>query len=166
MESIQKERENLIESFGVYFETFYHMSPLGSRILGLLIIDGIKTGLTFEQIVEKTGASKSSVSTNLNLLLKMGKTNYFTLPGDRKKYYRPSPFSERLNSYLKIVACEKKIIDKMLSYREQTMSSLEETINLEDIKAYKTHVVKVEELIKETISEFQKIEKTTSNKSN
>ncbi|KLT70402.1 MULTISPECIES: GbsR/MarR family transcriptional regulator [unclassified Flavobacterium] len=158
MKSIQKEREDLIESFGVYFESFYHMSPLGSRILGLLIVDGIKEGLTFEQLVEKTGASKSSVSTNLNLLLKMEKINYFTIPGDRKKYYKSSPFSERLNSYLKIIAYERKIIDKMLSYREKTMSSPEELINLDNTRAYKAHVIKVEELIKETISEFTEIE--------
>ncbi|WP_166924238.1 GbsR/MarR family transcriptional regulator [Flavobacterium poyangense] len=163
MKSIQKERENLIESFGVYFESFYHMSPLGSRILGLLIVDGIKSGLTFEQLVEKTGASKSSVSTNLNLLLKMEKVTYYTISGDRKKYYRSSPFSERLKSYLKIIAYERKIIDQMISYREKTMSSPEELINLENGMAYKSHVIKVEELIKETISKFKEIENPTNN---
>lgn len=163
MKSIQQEREDLIESFGVYFESFYHMSPLGSRILGLLIVDGIKSGLTFEQLVEKTGASKSSVSTNLNLLLKMEKVTYYTISGDRKKYYRSSPFSERLKSYLKIIAYERKIIDQMISYREKTMSSPEELINLENGIAYKGHVIKVEELIKETISKFKEIENPTNN---
>ncbi len=77
MATIQKEREELIEMFGIHFELLYNLPPLGSRILGLLIIDGCKTGLTFEEIVEKLGASKSSISTNLNLLLKMDKLLHF-----------------------------------------------------------------------------------------
>ncbi|MCV9928805.1 hypothetical protein OIU83_14130 [Flavobacterium sp. LS1R49] len=155
----QKEREELIELFGIHFESVYNLPPLCSRILGLLIVEACKSGLTFEQIVEKVGASKSSVSTNLNFLLKLGKIDYYTLHGDRKKYFRPSPFSERFANYLKILEFEKKIIDKMISYREKTMDSSEERINLEHAKAYKSHVIKVEELLQETITEFIEIEK-------
>lgn len=158
----QKEREELIELFGIHFESVYNLPPLCSRILGLLIVEACKSGLTFEQIVEKVGASKSSVSTNLNFLLKMGKIDYYTLHGDRKKYFRPSPFSERFGNYLKILEFEKKIIDKMISYREKTMDSSEERINLEHAKAYKSHVIKVEELLQETISEFIEIEKVNN----
>jgi DNA-binding transcriptional regulator GbsR (MarR family) len=158
----QKEREELIELFGIHFESVYNLPPLCSRILGLLIVEACKSGLTFEQIVEKVGASKSSVSTNLNFLLKMGKIDYYTLHGDRKKYFRPSPFSERFSNYLKILEFEKKIIDKMISYREKTMDSSEERINLEHAKAYKSHVIKVEELLQETISEFIEIEKVNN----
>jgi DNA-binding transcriptional regulator GbsR (MarR family) len=158
----QKEREELIELFGIHFESVYNLPPLCSRILGLLIVEACKSGLTFEQIVEKVGASKSSVSTNLNFLLKMGKIDYYTLHGDRKKYFRPSPFSERFANYLKILEFEKKIIDKMISYREKTMDSSEERINLEHAKAYKSHVIKVEELLQETISNFIEIEKVNN----
>ncbi|KFF15130.1 GbsR/MarR family transcriptional regulator [Flavobacterium hydatis] len=158
----QKEREELIELFGIHFESVYNLPPLCSRILGLLIVEACKSGLTFEQIVEKVGASKSSVSTNLNFLLKMGKIDYYTLHGDRKKYFRPSPFSERFSNYLKILEVEKKIIDKMISYREKTMDSSEERINLEHAKAYKSHVIKVEELLQETISKFIEIEKVNN----
>ena len=69
--SIHKEKEELIELFGNHFESVYHLPPLCSRILGLLIVEACKAGLTFEQIVEKVGASKSTVSTNLNFLLKI-----------------------------------------------------------------------------------------------
>jgi DNA-binding transcriptional regulator GbsR (MarR family) len=101
MTDILKEKEELIEMFGVHFESTYNLPPLASRILGTLIIDSCRTGLTFEDLLERMGASKSSVSTNLNLLLKLGKIKYYTVAGDRKKYFRPSPLSERLTSYRK-----------------------------------------------------------------
>ncbi|MCV9933816.1 hypothetical protein OIU80_16150 [Flavobacterium sp. LS1R47] len=158
----EKEREELIELFGIHFESVYNMAPLCSRILGLLIVEAYKDGLTFEQIVEKMGASKSSVSTNLNFLLKIGKIDYYTLHGDRKKYFRPPPFSERFTNYLKILEFENKIIDKMIFYREKTMSSPEERMNMEHAKAYKSHIIKVEELVKETITEIIEIEKVNN----
>jgi DNA-binding transcriptional regulator GbsR (MarR family) len=137
MATAQKEREELIEMFGIHFELLYNIPPLGSRILGLLIIDGCKTGLTFEEIVEKLGASKSSISTNLNLLLKMDKINYYTLSGNRKKYFKPSPFSE-------------------------TVSCAEEQCNMENVKAYKAHVCEVEELLIKTIDKFKEIERNNT----
>lgn len=158
METIQKEREELIEMFGIHFELLYNLPPLGSRILGLLIIDGCKTGLTFEELVIKMKASKSSVSTNLNLLLKMGKITYYTVAGDRKKYFKPSPFSERLANYIKLVDFEKKILDRLIHYREQTITCSEEQYNMEDIVAYKLHVCEVEELLVKTIEKFKIIE--------
>lgn len=162
MQKIQKEREELIEMFGLHFELLYNLPPLGSRILGLLIIDGCKSGLTFETIVEKMKASKSSVSTNLNLLLKMDKITYYTVAGDRKKYFKPSPFSERLANYIKLLEFEKKIIDRLIDYREKTVSCSEEQYNMENVKAYKNHVCEVEELLIKTIDQFKEIEKNNS----
>lgn len=157
---LKQQKEELIELFGQHFENLYHLSPLGSRILGNLIVDGCKSGITFEELVERTGTSKSSVSTNLNLLLKSGKITYYTITGDRKKYYRASPFSERLANYVKIINFEKEIIDKMISYRTKTLSSVQEQNSLDNTKAYKAHMTKVEELILETIDTFKQIEKT------
>ena len=111
MESTHKEREEIIEMFGIHFESVFDISPLAGRILGMLIVDGCRTGLTFENLVEKLGASKSSISTNLNLLLKMEKITYFTIAGDRKKYYKPAPLSDRFSNYLKMLKSEQLIID-------------------------------------------------------
>lgn len=159
MSDIQKEKEELIEMFGIHFETLHHMPPLASRILGTLIVDSCKTGLTFEELVERMSASKSSVSTSLNLLLKIGKIDYYTLAGDRKKYFKPRPFSERLTNYMKMIEFEKLIIDRMLSYREKTASCPEERCNLENVKEYKNHVLEVEGLLLKTIDRFKEIEK-------
>ena len=103
-------------------------------------------------------ASKSSVSTNLNLLSKMDKITYYTVAGDRKKYFKPSPFSERLANYIKLVDFEKTILDRLIHYREQTITCSEERYNMEDIIAYKTHICEVEELLIKTIEKFKIIE--------
>lgn len=158
MTDIQKEKAELVEMFGVFFESTHHLPPLASRILGNLIIDGCKTGLTFEDLVERMSASKSTVSTSLNLLLKMEKVTYYTLTGDRKKYYKPSPFSNRLQNYLKMIELEKTIIEKMMNYREKTVSCPEERCNLENMQEYRKHVLNVESIIENTIKRFKEIE--------
>ncbi len=164
MDNIQKEKDELIEIFGIHFESLYQIPPLAGRIIGLLIVDGCKSGLTFETLVEKLCASKSSISTNLNLLLKMEKINYFTKVGDRKKYFKSANLSDRLSNYLKFLESENFITDKILQYREKTASCSEEKCNLENIKSYKKHLQEVEKSLLQTIAEFKKIE--TLNQSN
>ena len=160
--NVQKERAELIEMFGIHFETLYHLPPLASRILGILIVEADRYEITFESLVEKTNASKSSVSTNLNLLLKLGKITYYTLPGDRKKYFKPSPFSERMSNYVKIIGFEKEIIKRMMSYREKTATTPAEIDNLEHTKEYERHVLQMEELLLRTIKKFKEIENKKS----
>lgn len=157
------EREEIIELYGNHFEKLYNIPPLASRILGTLIIDGCKTGLTFESLVEKMSASKSSISTNLNLLLKMDKISYFTKTGDRKKYFKPANLSERLANFHKLIDYEMVIIDRMINYREATASCPEEKCNLENVKAYRNHLIEVGKVFTQTISEFKKIEINNNN---
>lgn len=162
--NIAKEREEIIELYGNYFEKLYHIPPLAARIMGTLIVDGCKTGVTFESLVEKLGASKSSISTNLNLLLNMEKITFFTKAGDRKKYFKPANLSERLTNFLKLIDSEMVIINRMVDYREATVSCSEERCNLENIKAYRTHVIEVEKVFIKTINEFKQIEINNNNK--
>jgi DNA-binding transcriptional regulator GbsR (MarR family) len=166
MSDIKKEKEELIEMFGIHFETFHNLPPLGSRIFATLILDCCSIGMTFEDVVERLGASKSSVSTNLNMLLKLGKISYYTLPGDRKKYFKPSPFSERFSNYMKMIEFEKIILDRMLAYREKTASCAAERGDLVNTKAYKEHVMQMEELLANTIKKFKEIEANKSNHNN
>lgn len=158
MSNIQKEKEDLIEMFGIHFETHHRFSPLSARILALLIVENCKPGLTFDDLVLKLGASKSSVSTNLTLLLKMGKLEYFTVSGDRKKYYRPSSFGSRMRSYLQIVLDEKKMVDRMVTYKNKIAKTDTEFINLEMLKVYQEHVQDFEGFLNKTIKKLDKIE--------
>jgi len=152
------EKSELIELFGIHFERLYNISPLGGRILATLVIDGCKSGLTFDELVEKMQASKSSVSTNLNLLLKTNKIEYFTVAGDRKKYFKAAPLSQRLKNYLTIVDGEKMLIDKLMDYRKKNISCVQEEINFQNMCAYKEHVLQVEQLLLSTINKFKSIE--------
>lgn len=163
MSDTQKEKEELIEMFGVHFESTFNLPPLASRILGTLIVDGCRSGITFEELVERMNASKSSVSTSVNLLLKLGKIKYYTMCGDRKKYFKAAPFSERLSNYIKIIEFEKEMIDRMLAYREKTASCSAELCNLENTKAYREHVLEVEQLLLKSIQRFKEIEQGKSN---
>lgn len=162
MADLKKEREELIELFGIKFESLHHLPPLASRILAILILDGCSQQFTFEDFIEVTGASKSSVSTNLNLLLKLGKITYYTLPGDRKKYYRPAAFSERFDNHIKMIESEKNIIEKMLVYRQATITCQEEQFDLDRCKAYQQHMLAMEDLLATTIKKFKDIESKIS----
>jgi len=156
--TMQEERQEIIELFGIHFEQLYNIPPLAARIIGTLIIDGCKTGLTFDELVEKMQASKSSISTNLNLLQKMDKIFYFTKVGDRKKYFKAAPLSERINNFLSLVNNEKVLIDRIINYREKNISCVQEEINLQNAYAYKEHMIKAEQLLLNTINEFKRIE--------
>ncbi len=103
MKKFSSEKCSLIEEVGHNFECRHNMSPLSGRIYGCLILSGIE-GFSFEEIVEITQASKSSISTNINLLLQLNYIEYFTKTGDRKRYFRPT------ESYLKITLQSYKII--------------------------------------------------------
>lgn len=162
----KKEKEEIIELFGVHFETHYNIPPLASRILGTLILDSCKSGITFEELVERTGASKSSVSTSLNLLLKMEKIVYYTVPCDRKKYFKPSALSERFSNYMKMIDFEKKIVDRVIAYREKTAECSAEQCNLKTSTAYKEHILEVEQLMERTIQKFKAIEAEIGNNNN
>jgi DNA-binding transcriptional regulator GbsR (MarR family) len=156
--SLQKERNEIIELFGLHFSSLFRIAPLAARILGVLMVDGCKSGLTFDALVGKLAASKSSISTNLNLLLKMEKIYYFTIAGDRKKYFKSAPLSDRLSNYLKIIESESYIINKIHNYREKTTSCAEEQCNLENIISYKNYLQEVEKSLQKTLAEFKKIE--------
>lgn len=83
---ICKQKQGLIEKLGVAIEQKDQLAPVAARILAYIILTG-KVGTTFEDLVSKLCASKSTISTHLNHLADLKKVLYFTKPGDRKKYY-------------------------------------------------------------------------------
>ena len=153
-----EEKQDIIEMFGIHFEQQYNITPLAARILGVLIIDACKSGITFEELVTKMKASKSSISTNLNLLQKMKLITYYTISGDRKKYFKAAPLSERLKNYLTLIDNEKILIEKVITYRENNNSCPQEKISLQNSYAYKEHILNVEELLNNSIKKFKEIE--------
>lgn len=152
------EKEELIEMMGIHLQNQHSIPPLSGRIWAVLIIEGKENGLTFDYLAERLQASKSSISTNLNLLLKTDKIYYSTILGDRKKYFRSYPFSERFERLLKNMEFEKKLIDKVIKYKSREASCAAEKCALENIKAYKEHLKEMEKLTQKILKDLQNIE--------
>lgn len=81
-----KEKHRLVEKLGVIIENKDQMAPVAARIISYVILTG-KKGVTFDDLVTHLCASKSTISTHLNHLSDLGHLEYFTKPGDRKKYF-------------------------------------------------------------------------------
>src|SRR5690554_7890175 len=129
------EREELIEMMGIHLQNQHSISPLTGRIWGTLIMEGKTKGLTFEYLVEKLQASKSSISSSLNLLVKTNKIYYNTIEGDRKKYFRAYPFSERFVRLLQNMEFEKTLLDNIIVYKSKEEKTFENACSLEDRKS-------------------------------
>ncbi|SRR5690554_2475607 len=80
------DQKQLIEKVGVMNER-QGLQPAAARILALLLVSP-ETELGFDQIRETLNLSKSAASNSLNLLMNIGKIDYVTKPGDRKRYFR------------------------------------------------------------------------------
>lgn len=83
----QKQKE-LVEKIGIYFEQ--GMQPAAARILALLIVAD-EESFSFDEIREAQKLSKSATSNGINYLLSLKKIDYYTKPGDRKRYFKWSP---------------------------------------------------------------------------
>ena len=117
MKVCSEEKRKLIEEIGVHFEQVHQLSPLAARIYAVLILSP-NDGHTFEEIMEITKASKSSVSTQLNLLLQLRKVEYFTKSGDRKRYFRTDKMYLKyvLEEYLETVSEELRLVEKITQF--------------------------------------------------
>ena len=119
---MEKTKEEIIETIGLHLEQEHNLPPLAARIYAILILTD-KDGLTFEGCLERLGASKSSISTSLNLLLNMDLVTYFTKSGDRRRYFTTAKkktfFLSKLQENLKRVETEKSIITLVLNYHEK-----------------------------------------------
>lgn len=120
MKDYSAEKKEAVESIGLHIEKRTQIAPLAARIQALMILNSDK-GMTFDEIVAFTQASKSSVSSNLNLLLQMKSSEYYTVPGDRKRYFRSSKdyLFLRLEKYLEMVNEEIEITNQINDFNEK-----------------------------------------------
>lgn len=101
---LTEEQQNLIERFGVLHDQLGH-SPATGRIIGLLLV-APSPALTFDEIRDALGLSKSSTSAGLNLLLNLGSVTYTTRPGQRRRYFKKNyddwekTMVERMDTFL------------------------------------------------------------------
>jgi DNA-binding transcriptional regulator GbsR (MarR family) len=114
----EKQRE-LIERIGVFHE-HKGMQPLVGRIIGLMLVHE-NAEVTFEEIVEDLGVSKSAVSNALNFLQAKERIVYHTKPGDRKRYFqlKIQNWSDELEKEILEITKFKEFIDEVIVERGQ-----------------------------------------------
>ncbi|ARS34524.1 GbsR/MarR family transcriptional regulator [Pontibacter actiniarum] len=85
---LSEKQQELIERIGIFHERT-GIQPVAGRIMGLLYVSD-KPELSFDEIRETLGISKSATSNALNLLQQLNRLNYITFNGDRRRYFRLS----------------------------------------------------------------------------
>jgi DNA-binding transcriptional regulator GbsR (MarR family) len=106
----EEAKKEHIEKVGVFFEKSGFPRMVG-RVLGFLLI-AEPPYKTFNEIQEYLQASKSSISTSLQFLLNQGLVGYFTLPGDRKRYFRLN--AETWLEMVRKELCHFGVVSKMM----------------------------------------------------
>ena len=152
MSICSQEKKNLVEVLGMFFQDRHKLPPLAARIYATLVLSSDE-GYSFDELMEITKASKSSVSTNLNLLISLKFIEFYTKTGNRKRYFRSSGsyIKNMLNEHLETISKELEMVEKVngfhmnndnyisekriaigrtfQTYLETEKRSLEETLN-------------------------------------
>lgn len=118
LSDIEEKRKEIVERYGMFMEKSENFPPIAARIFSTLLFTESK-GNTFEELVNFLSASKSTISTNLQKLSNMEVVEYYTKPGDRKKYFRLSPigFLAFIDRDLKKVKTEKNLVEEVIQFK-------------------------------------------------
>jgi DNA-binding transcriptional regulator GbsR (MarR family) len=114
MSICSKEKKDLVEELGVFFQHRHKLPPLAARVYAILVLTSDE-GYSFEELMEITQASKSSVSTNLNLLISLKFLEFYTKTGNRKRYFRSSGsyIKNMLNEHFEAISLELVLVQKI-----------------------------------------------------
>lgn len=156
MTECSQEKRKLVERIGIHFEQEMDLSPLAARILGLLILSPSED-LSFEDITKITCASKSSISTNINLLLQLKSIEYFTKPGDRKRYFKASRnhLKLALNDTLAKVGKELEVLQLIDDFNNGCEKESNHKFQVRSL--YKEYLKHQEENLKNTLKKISEI---------
>ena len=155
--SISKEKRKLIEEIGIQLETKLSLAPLSARIYALLTLSS-NEGLTFDEIREIIGSSKSSTSVNLNVLTQLKHIDFYTKSGDRKRYFKIAKYFQlsTLEAQFLYLENEMKLVEKINSYNKvhypEKFTSEESVGNIT-----KEYLSKMQDLVSVTIAKIKKL---------
>lgn len=148
-------QKELIEEIGLQLETRLQISPLAARIYALLTLSSYN-GITFEEIREVIGSSKSSTSVNINVLLQLKYIEYYTKSGDRKRYFKVSKYYKliSLELYYQSLENDIKMVDKINTYNKTNHPekfTKEKSLGL----ITQDYLKKMQDSVKETINKIK-----------
>lgn len=134
-------KESLVEKLGVFIEQKDQLAPVAARILSYIILKG-KVGTTFEDLVNDLCASKSTISTHLNLLSNLKKIVYFTKSGDRKKYYTINQDSiiQSINEMTDSWLTQKELHLEIRDYKENRNASMTDDTTKFDLEFHDNYI--------------------------
>lgn len=158
MKKITKEQSELIEEIGLVIEERADLSPLAARIYATLILAS-EDGLTFDDITEAHGASKSSVSNNLNVLVKLKYAEYYTKSGERKRYFKASKFYVKtaMEKYNELFEKEINVVDKINNFNKK--NNPEKFKNEESVGTlYQNYLSELKDGFERKMKQFKKLE--------
>ena len=143
--------QKLFCSLVKHYSKTYDLPPLAGKIYAYLLFDVARDGLTFDDMVDIFSASKSSVSTSLNLLLSNKLVSDINKLDERKRYFvinedfvkiRMKEIADRLSEEVKIVT----ELQKFYTGKSEVILGKSE--------AYKNVLKKNIENIEESLSKF------------
>jgi DNA-binding transcriptional regulator GbsR (MarR family) len=112
--------EKIFQDAVKFYGTVFNLPPLASKIYAYLLFDYEKAGITFDEFVDVLSASKSSVSTNLSLLLNAELIVDHNKMDERKRYFFINDEYKRIR-FKKIVQKmqdELKLIDDLDNFKK------------------------------------------------
>ncbi|SFI92591.1 hypothetical protein SAMN05421638_1560 [Kaistella treverensis] len=103
-----------------FYGDAYHLPPLAAKIYAYLVFDFERKGVSFDEFVEVLAASKSSVSSNLNLLLNLKIIKDFNKIDERKRFFVMNEdfMKIRFEELIEMMQRELLIIDNIKQIRD------------------------------------------------
>lgn len=118
MISTAKNKDAIVQKLSLHFEDVHSLPPLAAKIYALLVV-AEQSSYTFDDILEYTSASKSSVSEQLNSLIDKGKIEFETKPGSRKRHFKTNRnyLTDTLKEYKIQIEKEIAVLNELICYR-------------------------------------------------
>ena len=156
--AICKQKQRLVEKLGVLLESKEQLAPVEARILSYVILTG-KLGTTFEDLVTHLCASKSTISTHLNHLQDLKKIEYYTKPGDRKKYFiiNQDSMIQGIDTMVESWLNQKNLHIEIRDYKESINSITEDESSKFDLAFHDNYIQFLDEATKSILELRTKI---------
>ena len=115
-----------------FYGNAFHLPPLAAKIYSYLIFDFERKGVPFEEFVEVFSASKSAVSSNLNLLLNLKIISDFNRIDERKRFFVMNEkfMKIRFGEIITRMEDELSILNKLKDFRMTTDESSAQTFEI------------------------------------
>ncbi|MDM1497303.1 GbsR/MarR family transcriptional regulator [Myroides odoratimimus] len=150
--------QNLVDLFQDYcahHELVHHFSPLTAQIYTYIMFNNNRDSVTFDELVERLNASKSSVSTSLNLLISNNQIEHFNKIDERKRYFRLNPnyMTLRLQIIRDVLEREHALCLKMLKFVDEGVLKTDNCNN--KVELYIDHLAKSKSHLADTIEKLK-----------